>query len=113
MRATPWLAGLSTAAIVAAAAQTVVALDLAALTGLAWGVVAWTYVAYPEARSQTFDGLAGSDRWIAAMLLLAAAVAFATVRVVAEGETATVLYAQVLGVCIALMALGALLEART
>lgn len=113
MRALPWLAGAVVAAGVAAAAQTVVAVDLAALTGVAWGVVAWTFAAYPGAWHITYEGLDGRHRWLAAMSLVAAAVAFATVRVVASGDTATVLYADLLGVCIAMMTLGALVERQT
>lgn len=113
MRALPWLAGVVAAAGVAAAAQTVVGVDLAALTGIAWGVVAWTFVGYPEARAITYEGLEGRHRWLVAMSLVPATVAFATVRIFADGATATVLYAQVLAVSAALLTVGALLEAHT
>jgi hypothetical protein len=113
MRTRAWPVGAAATAAVTAVARTAVSLDLAALTGLAWGVLAWTYAGYPEAGSLSYEGLAGSDRWLAAMSLVASAAGFATVSVVASGETETVLYANLLAVVAAVFTLGALVEART
>jgi len=113
MRSLSWVAGCVATVAVTALAGTAVSLELAALTGLVWGVVAWTNAGYPETRSLTYEGLAGRDRWLAAASLGLAAAAFATVRLVAEGATATVLYAELLGITVGLLQVGALLEART
>jgi len=77
MRSLSWVAGCVVTVAVTALAGTAVSLELAALTGLVWGVVAWTNAGYPETRSLTYEGLAGRDRWLAAASLGLAAAAFA------------------------------------
>ncbi|MCD2198992.1 hypothetical protein LPA44_03645 [Halobacterium sp. KA-4] len=113
MRSFPWVTGTVVAIVGTALAQTTVALELAALPGLVWGVVAWMYAGYPAVRSLTYRGLDGRDRWLVAASLGLTAAAFAPIELVAEGATATVLYAELLGVCVGLLYVGALIEARS
>lgn len=111
----PWIIGIVVAVITGGTASVVFDVEprLAGLCGLVWGIVAWTAIGYPTEFSVSFRGLDGRDRWLAGMSLLLIACAFATISVIpVQGGTASVLYAETLGLSIGLATLGALIEAH-
>jgi len=108
-----WLIGTVVAVIIGGTASVVFGVGprLAGLCGLVWGIVAWTAIGYPTGFSVSFRGLDGRDRWLAGMSLLLIACAFATIRVIpVQRGTASVLYAETLGLGVGLATLGALIE---
>lgn len=111
-----WPAGVLAALVVGGAASSLTGVDpaFAGVLGVTWGLIVWTFVGYPESVGLSYRDLQGDDRWLAAAQLVAAACGFATIRFLpVSGAFETLLYAELLGVLVAIMTTGALVGRRT